>query len=141
MAGQWELVLTAAVPGEPAPVTGKVIYNAKDGFVGGLVTAFIPIGVMIGSVLGAILARASPCRRPSRGTRPRTAAPSIRTLLSTIPDQAVSGKFAVDSALEESGFEPLVPLATEMLIELVRGNPNATRMLAVGDIGPVPRLG
>jgi hypothetical protein len=27
--GQWELVLTAAVPGEPAPVTGKVIYNAK----------------------------------------------------------------------------------------------------------------
>jgi predicted metal-binding membrane protein len=29
MAGQWELVLTAAVPGEPAPVTGKVIYNAK----------------------------------------------------------------------------------------------------------------
>ena len=29
MAGQWELVLTAAVPGEPAPVTGKVIYNAE----------------------------------------------------------------------------------------------------------------
>ena len=29
MAGQWELVLTAAVPGEPAPVTGKVIYNTK----------------------------------------------------------------------------------------------------------------
>ena len=29
MAGQWELVLTAAVPGEPAPVTGNVIYNAK----------------------------------------------------------------------------------------------------------------
>jgi hypothetical protein len=29
MAGQWELVVTAAVPGEPAPVTGKVIYNAK----------------------------------------------------------------------------------------------------------------
>ena len=29
MAGQWELVLTAAVPGEPVPVTGKVIYNAK----------------------------------------------------------------------------------------------------------------
>jgi predicted metal-binding membrane protein len=29
MAGQWELVLTAAVPGEPAPVTGEVIYNAK----------------------------------------------------------------------------------------------------------------
>ena len=29
MAGQWELVLTAAVPGEPTPITGKVIYNAK----------------------------------------------------------------------------------------------------------------
>jgi hypothetical protein len=26
-----------------------------------------------------------------------------------------------DSPLEESGFEPLVPLATEMLIELARG--------------------
>jgi predicted metal-binding membrane protein len=29
MAGKWELVLTAKVPGETAPVTGKVIYNAK----------------------------------------------------------------------------------------------------------------
>jgi hypothetical protein len=27
-----------------------------------------------------------------------------------------------------------------MLIELARGISNATRMLAVGDIGPVPRL-
>jgi hypothetical protein len=45
------------------------------------------------------------------------------------------GRFVADSPLEESGFEPLVPLATEMLIELA----NATRMLAVGDIGPVPR--
>jgi hypothetical protein len=44
------------------------------------------------------------------------------------------------SPLEESGFEPLVPLATEMLIELARGISNATRVLAVGDIGPVPRL-
>ena len=41
---------------------------------------------------------------------------------------------------EESGFEPLVPLATEMLIESARGITNATRMLAVGDIGLVPRL-
>jgi hypothetical protein len=49
-------------------------------------------------------------------------------------------KFAEDSPLEESGFEPLVPLATEMLIELARGITNPTRMLAVGDIGPVPRL-
>jgi hypothetical protein len=32
------------------------------------------------------------------------------------------------------------PTATEMLIELARGISNATRMLAVGDIGPVPRL-
>jgi len=29
MAGKWELVLTAKVPGEAAPVTGKVIYDAK----------------------------------------------------------------------------------------------------------------
>jgi predicted metal-binding membrane protein len=29
MAGKWELVLTARVPGETAPVTGKVIYDAK----------------------------------------------------------------------------------------------------------------
>jgi hypothetical protein len=49
-----------------------------------------------------------------------------------------SRKFAPDSSLEESGFEPLVPLATEMLIELARGITNPTRMLAVGDIGPVP---
>jgi hypothetical protein len=41
---------------------------------------------------------------------------------------------------DESGFEPLVPLATEMLIELARGITNATRMLAVGDIGLVPWL-
>jgi hypothetical protein len=49
-------------------------------------------------------------------------------------------RFVTDSPLEESGFEPLVPLATEMLIELARGITNPTRMLAVGDIGPVPRL-
>jgi hypothetical protein len=49
-------------------------------------------------------------------------------------------RFAEDSPLEESGFEPLVPLATEMLIELARGITDPTRMLAVGDIGPVPRL-
>jgi predicted metal-binding membrane protein len=29
MAGKWELVLTAKVPGQTAPVTGKVIYDAK----------------------------------------------------------------------------------------------------------------
>jgi predicted metal-binding membrane protein len=29
MAGKWELVLTAKVPGEAAPITGKVIYDAK----------------------------------------------------------------------------------------------------------------
>ncbi len=29
MAGKWELVLTAKVPGETAPVTGKVIYDAR----------------------------------------------------------------------------------------------------------------
>jgi MFS transporter, putative metabolite:H+ symporter len=29
---------------------------SRRGFVGGLVTAFIPIGVMIGSILGAFLA-------------------------------------------------------------------------------------
>jgi hypothetical protein len=49
-------------------------------------------------------------------------------------------EFARDSPLEESGFESLVPLATEMLIELAKGITNQSRMLAVGDIGPVPRL-
>ena len=29
MAGKWELVLTAKVPGETAPVSGKVVYDAK----------------------------------------------------------------------------------------------------------------
>jgi len=29
MAGKWELVLTAKVPGEAAPTTGKVVYEAK----------------------------------------------------------------------------------------------------------------
>jgi len=29
MAGKWELVLTATVPGEASPVTGKVLYDAK----------------------------------------------------------------------------------------------------------------
>jgi predicted metal-binding membrane protein len=29
MAGKWELVLTAKVPGEAAPITGKVIYDAR----------------------------------------------------------------------------------------------------------------
>jgi hypothetical protein len=29
MAGKWELVLTAMVPGKAAPVTGKVIFDAK----------------------------------------------------------------------------------------------------------------
>jgi hypothetical protein len=38
-------------------------------------------------------------------------------------------RFATDSLVEESGFEPLVPLATEMLIELARGVTNPTRML------------
>jgi hypothetical protein len=53
---------------------------------------------------------------------------------------ARKNEFAADSTLEESGFEPLVPFATEMLIELARGITNPTRMLAVGEIGPVPRL-
>jgi hypothetical protein len=38
-------------------------------------------------------------------------------------------RFATDSLVDESGFEPLVPLATEMLIELARGVTNPTRML------------
>jgi hypothetical protein len=37
-------------------------------------------------------------------------------------------KFAADSSLEQSGFEPLVPLATEMRFDLVRGITNPTRM-------------
>jgi hypothetical protein len=47
---------------------------------------------------------------------------------------------AADSSLEESGFELLVPLATEMLIELARGITNPTRMLAVATSGRLPRL-
>jgi hypothetical protein len=54
-------------------------------------------------------------------------------------DETWDREFA-DSPLEESGFEPLVPPATEMLIVLPRGITHATRMLAVGDIGPVLRL-
>ena len=70
-------------------------------------------------------------------------------------------EFVPDSALEESGFEPLVPLATEMLIETDNGCPApvaserfqsgvghgdhprnwqdglTTRMLAVGDMGQI----
>jgi hypothetical protein len=49
-------------------------------------------------------------------------------------------EFVLDSPLEESGFEPLVPLATEILIELARGTTSAIRMPGVGDIGPVPRV-
>jgi hypothetical protein len=40
-----------------------------------------------------------------------------------------------DWLLEESGFEPLVPLATEMLIELARGITNPTRMLGLATSG------
>jgi len=29
MAGKWELVLTAKIPGESAPVSGKLVYDAK----------------------------------------------------------------------------------------------------------------
>jgi hypothetical protein len=29
MAGKWELILKAKVPGETVPVTGKVVYDAK----------------------------------------------------------------------------------------------------------------
>jgi hypothetical protein len=61
-------------------------------------------------------------------------------LLRTILKGHAEARFAPDSLLEESGFEPLVPLATEMLIELPRGITDSTRMLAVGDIGPVPRV-
>jgi hypothetical protein len=46
-----------------------------------------------------------------------------------------SNVWRADSPLEETGFEPPVPLATEMLIKLARGITNATRMLGIGDIG------
>ena len=29
MAGKWELVLTAKVPGEASPVTGEIVYDAR----------------------------------------------------------------------------------------------------------------
>ncbi len=38
------------------PLVQEFVPASKRGFVGGLVTAFIPLGVMIGSVLGAFLA-------------------------------------------------------------------------------------
>jgi hypothetical protein len=48
----------------------------------------------------------------------------------------VSGFTAeTDWLLEESGFEPLVPLATEMLIQWQEG-----LVMQLGCIGPVPRL-
>jgi hypothetical protein len=56
-----------------------------------------------------------------------------KRLLLRRAEMAGSRGFAADSPLEERGFEPLVPLATEML-------KLATGMLEVGDIGPVPRL-
>src|SRR6201993_1617405 len=38
------------------PLVQEFVPASKRGFIGGLVTAFIPIGVMIGSILGAFLA-------------------------------------------------------------------------------------
>src|ERR1700719_4150138 len=38
------------------PLVQEFVPSSKRGFVGGLVTAFIPLGVMIGSLLGAFLA-------------------------------------------------------------------------------------
>src|SRR5882724_4438844 len=38
------------------PLVQEFVPASKRGFVGGLVTAFIPIGVMVGSILGAFLA-------------------------------------------------------------------------------------
>jgi MFS family permease len=40
------------------PLVQEFVPSSKRGFVGGLVTAFIPLGVMIGSLLGAFLAPA-----------------------------------------------------------------------------------
>jgi len=40
------------------PLVQEFVPSSKRGFIGGLVTAFIPLGVMIGSVLGAFLAPA-----------------------------------------------------------------------------------
>jgi hypothetical protein len=76
-------------------------------------------------------------RRSNSATRSRTLGPIYQRNGGS--DQP-SPRRLLDSLLEESGFEPLVPLATEMLIELARGITNTTRMMAVGDIGPVPRL-
>jgi hypothetical protein len=43
---------------------------------------------------------------------------------------------APDSLLEETGFEPLVPLATEMLMSWQRGLLMQLGMLRIGDVGP-----
>jgi hypothetical protein len=77
--------------------------------------------------------RAVPCRVPERRQRSALRGRGVPI------DQPTMRGSSSDSPLEESGFEPLVPLATEMLIELARGITNPTRMLAVGDIGPVSR--
>src|ERR1700724_1911063 len=54
------------------PLVQEFVPSSKRGFVGGLVTAFIPLGVMIGSLLGAFLApaigwRRAVCLRPGAG--------------------------------------------------------------------------
>jgi hypothetical protein len=69
-------------------------------------------------------------RRSNSATRSRTLGPIYQRNGGS--DQP-SPRRLLDSLLEESGFEPLVPLATEMLIELARGITNATRGLAIGD--------
>src|ERR1700680_5181554 len=38
------------------PLVQEFMPASKRGFIGGLVTAFIPVGVMVGSILGAFLA-------------------------------------------------------------------------------------
>ena len=58
------------------------------------------------------------------------------------PTASIRSSYQVRSrlSLEEGGFESLVPLATEMLVELARGITNGIRMLAIDEIGPMPRL-
>jgi len=61
------------------PLVQEFVPASRRGFVGGLVTAFIPIGVMIGSILGAFLAPVIGCRLRFGASRADAADPHLGT--------------------------------------------------------------
>jgi hypothetical protein len=86
----------------------------------------------VGSFLLAVKRRPRRSRPRQVALRPRPrrkcsiAASSAVQSINSSPADAWT-EFAVDSLLDQIGFEPLVSVATEMLIELARGITNATR--------------